>query len=97
MLFRSPNGVRLLEPLFEKPIISVRLAEQLLGSSFVTADKVVAKIEKLGILKEITGRKRDRLYRFEPYLALFEGTTVASDPTPTKVAARSRGPRTGHG
>jgi Fic family protein len=90
-LAEFPNGVRLLEHLFERPLISVRMAEQFLGSSFVTADKVVTKMEKLGILREITGRKRDRLYRYEPYLALFEGAPVGTEPTPAKVAAKTRG------
>lgn len=65
-------GVRLLEFLFQRPIVSVRVVEQLLGCSYVTAAKVVGALEQLEILKETTGHSRNRVYRYDPYLTLFD-------------------------
>lgn len=68
----STNGLRLLDYLFEHPVLSVRMAQEALSCSYVTAGNVVQELEKLGILKEITGLQRNRLYRYEPYVALFD-------------------------
>ena len=69
---RATNGLRLLDVLFEQPIVSVGLIEQRLECAFVTANKVVDQFVQMGLLREITGGQRNRRYRFEPYLRLFE-------------------------
>lgn len=61
-----------LEYLFEQPIVTVRLTEQRLKCAFVTANKVVERFVKLGLLQEMTGFQRNRRFRYAPYLALFE-------------------------
>lgn len=71
-LANNAQGVRLLDYLFEKPVMSVRTAEQHLGCSFATAASTIEQLEAAGLLRETTGQKRNRLYRCEPYLALFE-------------------------
>ncbi|HZI86839.1 MAG TPA: Fic family protein, partial [Pyrinomonadaceae bacterium] len=48
------GGTLLLEYLFAQPVISVRMVERRLGSSFVTANRLVEQFVKLGILREIT-------------------------------------------
>lgn len=63
---------RLLDFLFERPVITVRATEEQLGCSYVTASTVIDQLESAGLLRETTGQKRNRLYRYEPYLALFE-------------------------
>ncbi len=68
----SAGGLRLLDFLFQSPIISVRMAEQHLGCSYVTAANLIMDLVRLDILKEITGRQRNRRFRFDPYLALFD-------------------------
>lgn len=65
-------ALRLLDYLFEQPVISVRMAQQNLQCAYVTAGKLVEQFVELGLLREITGGHRNRLYRYEPYLALFE-------------------------
>jgi len=67
------NGLRLLDSLFQHPLVSVRMAEERLGCSYMTAAAIVQRMESLGILKEITGHKRNRLFRYEPYVAVFDG------------------------
>ena len=73
------SALRLLDYLYEKPIISVRLVEQHLKSSFVTANKMVEQFIKLDILNETTGRQRNRRYAYAPYLALFESSANQSE------------------
>jgi Fic family protein len=62
----------LLEYLSEQPIVTIRMVEQRLHCVFVTADKVVNRFVKLGLLEEVTGYQRNRRFRYAPYLALFE-------------------------
>lgn len=68
----GPNGLKLLAALFQHPLINVALASRVLGSSFATANKLVGHFEELGILREITGQKRGRIFRYDPYLTLFD-------------------------
>jgi hypothetical protein len=53
-------------------MVNVPVAMDALDLSFGTVNKLVDQFCELGLLREITGRKRDRIFRFEPYLALFE-------------------------
>ena len=68
----SSYGLRLLDFLFERPIVNIRLVENYLQCAYVTASKIVDQFVELGLLHEITGWQRNRLYRYEPYLALFD-------------------------
>jgi Fic family protein len=65
------NGLRLLDLLFERPLVHVNIVKDSLGIAFVTANKLIEQLENLGILEEITGRKRDRIFSYTPYVALF--------------------------
>jgi len=66
------NGLRLLDLIFERPLVHVNLVKDSLGISFVTANKLVEQLEGLGVVEEITGRKRDRIFSYTPYVALFQ-------------------------
>jgi Fic family protein len=68
----SANGLRLLDFLFQSPIISIKMAEKHLDCSYVTAANLVQEMEQAGIVRETTGQQRNRRYRYEPYLNLFE-------------------------
>jgi Fic family protein len=72
------NGLLLLSHLFQRPLVNINLLASMLGSTFPTASRLVSGFEELGILKEITGQKRSRMFRYEPYLALFNDT-IGSD------------------
>jgi Fic family protein len=67
----AANGHRVLESLFNRPIISVRDARNLTGSSYPAANKLVSRLVDLGILHEITGYSRNRRFRYDPYIRLF--------------------------
>ena len=74
------NGYALFDQLFSTPVINARGAEQLLNVSYPTANNLLKQFTDLGILKEITGRERDRLYRYDLYLELFrQGASEPAD------------------
>ena len=75
----AQHGLPLLALLFQRPLINVNLVSDALGIAFPTANRLVARFEEMGLLVEITGQKRSRVYRFEPYLALFDDPSPAPD------------------
>lgn len=74
----SGAGVRLLDYLFEQPVVTVRMVEKRMQCAYVTANKLVDQLADLRILRGITGQQRNRRYRYEPYLALFEPPPTAN-------------------
>lgn len=67
-----PAAARLLERLYEQPVLSARTAEKLLKVQFATANRALEALENAGIVREVTGQQRHRRYRFDEYLNLFE-------------------------
>ncbi|HMN10477.1 MAG TPA: Fic family protein [Gemmatimonadaceae bacterium] len=65
------NGHRVLEMLYNKPIVAVADVASLNGTSFAAANTLIARLEQLGILTEVTGFARNRRFRYEPYVRLF--------------------------
>jgi Fic family protein len=65
------NGHRLLESLFDRPIVSVGEVRELTGTRFSAANNLVARMTELGILREITGNARNRRFSYDPYVRLF--------------------------
>lgn len=85
----SGNLLRAHEILFERPIVTPKLLARRLGVTFPTANKVIGRMESLGILEEITGNMRNRRFQYTSYLALFEDSEAA-DPGETMPAHRTR-------
>lgn len=65
------NGHRVLESLYQRPIVSVSEVEDLTGTTFTAANNLVSRLVELDILQEITGYKRNRVFRYQPYIAIF--------------------------
>ena len=70
---RSHNGLALLDALYKQPIITARLVEEMIGVSQPTASALVRDMERIGVLRELTGRRRYRVFSYVDYLALFPG------------------------
>ena len=68
---RAESAKRILVALYQRPIMSVADVMLLLDVTHPTAAKMVSLLEDLGILKEMTGQQRNRMYVFESYLNLF--------------------------
>ena len=71
----TPNAIALLYYLFERPHITINDVATQLKISYQSALTVVNQFVKAEILKEITGKQRDKRYSYWEYLAfLSEGT-----------------------
>jgi Fic family protein len=77
------NGLRVLSALFQRPLVNVNYIGRALDVSFPTANRLVAKIEELGLLREVTGQRRGRLFRYDAYLRLFDEPATADAGTST--------------
>jgi Fic family protein len=66
------NGHRVLERLYEHPIVSVKNVQALLGITFAGANQIVQRLVELSVLSEITGQARHRRFRYDAYVRLFE-------------------------
>jgi Fic family protein len=74
----STSSLLLLDFLFIHPLTTVRMVQRHLGCSYDTANKLVDQFSDLNLLREMTGGQRNRLFRYEPYLALFESSSPAA-------------------
>ena len=68
---REKLARELLLQLYSSPIVSPREAEQKLGVTAATANRLISEMEKVGILKETTGLTRNRLFALDEYLNIF--------------------------
>lgn len=85
----STNGLKMLDYLFEHPLLSTRMAQEALGCAYGTAGSIIQEFEKLEILQEITGQQRNRLYRYEPYVSLFDRQALSISVTPEPEEIRT--------
>ena len=67
----SGNGHRVLESLYDRPIVSVAEVQQVIGTTYPAANNLVAKLVDLGILREFTGYARNRRFIYGEYVDLF--------------------------
>jgi len=68
---RSKSGLSLLKLLYRRPVVTVGEVSKALDLSAPTANALVAEFERLGLLREMTGFARNRVFAFETYLKLF--------------------------
>jgi len=68
----SGRANRLLDALFARPIVSVAEVAEITKTTFAAANTLVERLAEAGILLEITGNARNRRFRFEPYVRLFD-------------------------
>lgn len=65
------KGLTFLEQLYFRPIVNVNTVMQMTDLSFARANDLVAQMQRLGFLRETTGRRRNRVFSYEPYMSLF--------------------------
>lgn len=57
--------------LYSSPIVSPREAEKNLGVTAATTNRLISELGKLGVLQEMTGYSRNRLFSLHEYLDIF--------------------------
>jgi len=68
---RAENAQMLLNQLYKRPAITVSETAKLLELSHTAATNLIKQFQELGILIELTGYQRNRVYLFDRYIALF--------------------------
>lgn len=68
---RQDHAQRLMKRLYARPIIDVKAAETELGTAKNTAISLITDLVEYGVLEEITGQRRNRLFMFREYINLF--------------------------
>ena len=72
---RAGSVLRVFDALCARPIITLNEVAQRTGLTFATAAKGMGILEELNITREITGKKRNRIFAYDRYLAILsEGT-----------------------
>ena len=69
---RAKKAQKLLLFMFSCPIISNKIVVKELGVGFSSANRLIKALTDLGLLREITGFSRNRLFVLEKYLDLFK-------------------------
>lgn len=68
---RQNNAQALMHFLYETPIVGIKAVVDLIQAQTNTAAALIDDFVKLGILRELTGQKRNRMFIFEDYVRLF--------------------------
>jgi len=81
------NGVKSLDVLFQRPLVNVNVLADAVEVTFATANRVIDALQGAGMVDEITGGRRNRVFRYTPYLHLFSEPDVdAPDPAPQQIS-----------
>ncbi len=78
-------GVPLLDLLAEQPLVTVKYAVEHIGGTHTTVGGLLERLAALHVIKEVTGQKRNRVYRYSPFLDLFTNDEPAGLVLPEEV------------
>jgi Fic family protein len=67
----AANALRLLDKLYDNPIINVKAAKETLDVTMVSANKMIAQFAEAGLIGQISPGRRNRVFAYRPYLDLF--------------------------
>ena len=68
------NGRRVLEKLYAQPMVRVQHIQNWLNTTYPVANNLVTRLVDCGILTELTGQSRNRVFSYQSYLDLFQDT-----------------------
>lgn len=69
---RAANAQKVVHYLYQRPLVDAARVSEVTSLSPASAYKLIVDMEKLGILKEITGGKHGKRYVFGAYLQMFQ-------------------------
>lgn len=94
LLADQTGGVALLDRLFAQPMVTVNQVRDTIGMTYPVAADLVKFMEASGLLIETTGRTRNRVFAYRPYLALLgEDPAVRRTATGPSDATEAGNPR----
>jgi cell filamentation protein, protein adenylyltransferase len=67
---RAGGGHALLRQLFRQPVISVNEVAKAIGTTYPPANDLVERFVGMELLTEVTGQKRNRFFRYQPYIEI---------------------------
>lgn len=74
----TANALRMLQILRVRPVATLTDLSERAGVSYPTAAKIIEMLREIGIVREMTGRRRDRLFAYDQYVRILtEGTEVS--------------------
>jgi Fic family protein len=76
---RAPNALRAFDAFRRRPVRNIAAIAATTGASLPTVSRAVESLVELGIVREITGRKRERAYCYGRYLEILNGGTVRAE------------------
>jgi Fic family protein len=71
----APNALQLHGVLQKRPVTTIRAAAREIGVSVPTAGKALELLQGAGIVREVTGQRRDRVFAYSSYLKQLEAGT----------------------
>lgn len=69
---RAGKAQKIMHYLYQKPVIQARKVAEITDQSLASSYKLLVDFERLGILVEVTGAQRGKLYVFKEYFELFK-------------------------
>ena len=82
----ASSALRLHTEFQRTPLLSMPVTAKKLGMSQPTAQKSLEHLQEIGIITEITGKQRGRLYEYTSYLKILdEGTAFLVEPDPASL------------
>lgn len=74
----SERALKLMGHLYRSPLVRIKDVERIVGLSNPNAIGLIGKLTKLGILEEITGRKRNKIFAYSKYIDVFNPEMVST-------------------
>jgi Fic family protein len=68
---RAADARKVIDYMYQQPVVDAAEVEKIIDKSSVSAYKIINDLEEKGILTEITGAQRNRIYAFKKYLDIF--------------------------
>ena len=75
------KAYRVLDHLYERPIVSVNEVRGLTGTTYPAANDLVSRLVDLGVVAEMPGHARNRRFRYDKYVDLFHDSVLDSRAT----------------
>ena len=77
------SALRVHHALQRRPVQTIRFAADLTGLSVPTVTAAMRSLERIGLVREMTGKRRNRVFGYDRYLGILsEGTTAGVERPP---------------